>query len=209
MNTLTQILNNKIVAIVRGANPDDVIKIAHALYEGGVKCLEITVNSPKALSVIEQLATAMEEGMLIGAGTVLDAATVRAAISAGARFIISPIANKEIIRATRRYGAVSIPGAYTPTEIVTAYQNGGDIIKVFPARSESTYIKDIRGPLPQIPLMPTGGIHLENIREFQKAGAAAFGIGSALVDTRQKLTGEYIKQLTENARQFVQAVNHF
>lgn len=209
MNTLTQILNNKIVAIVRGANPDDVIKIAHALYEGGVKCLEIAVNSPKALSVIEQLATTMEEGMLIGAGTVLDAATVRAAISAGARFIISPIANKEIIRATRRYGAVSIPGAYTPTEIVTAYQNGGDLIKVFPARSESIYIRDIRGPLPQIPLMPTGGIHLENIREFQKAGAAAFGIGSALVDTRQKLTGEYIKQLTENARKFVQAVNHF
>ncbi|MDB5249066.1 MAG: hypothetical protein JWQ40_3460 [Segetibacter sp.] len=206
MTTLSQILETKIVAIIRGANPKDVIKIAKALHEGGVKALEITLNSPKALSVIEEVSDQLGHQVLVGAGTVLDAETARAAITAGAKFIISPTVDVKTIKMTRRYGIVSIPGAYTPTEILTAYSNGGDIIKVFPASGGVQYIKDIRGPLAHIPLMPTGGVSLENIKEFQKAGGVAFGIASALVDTKNEITEEYLQQLTDKARKFIQAV---
>jgi len=207
MTTLSQILQTKIVAIIRGANPKDVLKIAYALQEGGVKALEITINSPKALSVIEEVADKIGNAVLVGAGTVLDAETAKSAISAGAKFIISPIVDLETIKMTKRYGLVSIPGAYTPTEIVTAYANGGDIIKVFPASSGVQYIKDIRGPLAHIPLMPTGGVNLENIAEYQKAGAVAFGIGSALVDTKNEITQAYLQQLTIRAIKYIQSVS--
>jgi 2-dehydro-3-deoxyphosphogluconate aldolase / (4S)-4-hydroxy-2-oxoglutarate aldolase len=206
MTVLNQILENKIIAIIRGADPADVLKMANALQQGGVKLLEITLNSPNALSVIEELANKLRDKMLIGAGTVLDADSATAAIEAGAKFIISPNVNIETIEATKRNGAVSIPGAYTATEIVNAYSNGGDIIKIFPASSPK-YIKELRGPLSHIPMMPTGGINLENILEFQKAGAVVFGIGGALVDTKQKLTDEYLKQVTNNARKFVEVIS--
>lgn len=206
MTTLSQILESKIVAIIRGANPDDVLKIANALREGGVRALEITMNSSKALSVIEEVVGKIGDEVMVGAGTVLDAQTARAAISAGAKFIISPTLDVNTIRTARRYGAVSIPGAYTPTEVLKAYSHGGDIIKVFPA-SNAGYIKDIRGPLPQIPLMPTGGVNLDNIQQFYMAGAVAFGIASALVDTKQEITDDYLQKLTEKANQFVRAVS--
>jgi 2-dehydro-3-deoxyphosphogluconate aldolase/(4S)-4-hydroxy-2-oxoglutarate aldolase len=206
MTTLSQILEYKIVAIIRGANPDDVLKIAIALNEGGVKILEVTMNSDNPLEVIRQLSKTMKGKMLIGAGTVLDEKMTKAAINAGAKFIISPCLNKDVIKTTKKLGAVSIPGAFTPTEIVNAFNRGGDIIKVFPASANVNYIKEIRAPLPHIPLMPTGGITLDNIREFQKAGAVAFGIGTALVNTKKKVTEEYLKQLTETAQKFVGAV---
>ena len=204
--TLQTILETKIVAIIRGANPKDVIKIAGALYDAGVRALEITLNSPKALSVIEEVADQMGQQVLVGAGTVLDAETARAAITAGAKFIISPTVDIKTIKMTRRYGIISIPGAYTPTEILTAYSNGGDIIKVFPASGGVQFIKDIRGPLAHIPLMPTGGVTLENVGEFYKAGAVAFGIASALVDTKHEITDEYLQQLTDKARKYINAV---
>jgi 2-dehydro-3-deoxyphosphogluconate aldolase/(4S)-4-hydroxy-2-oxoglutarate aldolase len=204
MTTLSQILEHKIVSIIRGANPDDVLKIADALHNGGVKLLEVTLNSTNAVEVIRQLSATMKEKMLIGAGTVLDAEATTLAINAGAQFIISPSFNAEVIKRTKESGAVSIPGAYTPTEIVNAYNSGGDIIKVFPASSNINYIKEIRAPLPHIPLMPTGGITLENIREFKKAGAVAFGIGTALVNTKEEITDEYLKRLTERAHKFVE-----
>lgn len=206
MTALSQILESKIVAIIRGANPKDVLKIAEALREGGVKALEITMNSSNALSVIEEVADKIGDEVLVGAGTVLDAQTARDAISAGAKFIISPTLDVRTIRTTRRYGAISIPGAYTPTEVLNAYSSGGDIIKVFPA-ANAGYIKDIRGPLPQIPLMPTGGVNLDNIQQFHQAGAVAFGIASALVDTKQEITNDYLQKLTEKANQFVHAVS--
>jgi len=207
MSVLSQILETKIVAIIRGANPEDVLKIANALYKGGIKVLEITINSPKALYAIEEAADQLGDHILIGAGTVLDAETARAAISAGAKFIISPIVNSETIKMTKRYGVVSIPGAFTPTEIVSAYQSGGDIIKVFPASAGIQYIKDIRGPLAHIPIMATGGVNLENIKEYQKAGSVAFGIGSALVDTKKEITEEYLQQLTNKAGEYLQAIS--
>ena len=206
MSVLSGILRNKIVAIIRGAGPADVLKIADALLQGGVIILEITLNSPGALKVIEELNKKIGDRMLIGAGTVLSADAAKTSIEAGAKFIISPNVNIEVIEITKRNEAVSIPGAYTPTEIVHAYANGGDIIKVFPA-SNAEYIKALRGPLSHIPLMPTGGINLKNVVEFQRAGAVALGIGTALVDTKHEITGEYLKLITDNARKFVQAVS--
>ena len=206
MSVLSEILKNKIVAIIRGADPDDILKIANVLQQGGINILEITLNSPNALNIIKELNNKMKDRMLIGAGTVLNADAAKSSIEAGAKFIISPNVNIETIEITKQHGAVSIPGAYTPTEIVTAYSNGGDIIKIFPA-SNADYIKALRGPLSHIPMMPTGGINIENIKEFQKTGAVAFGIGTALVDTKHKITGEYLEIVTENARKFVQAIS--
>ena len=133
MNPLAHILEHKVVAIVRGANPPDLLRIAEALHAGGVRLMEVTLNSPGALASIEEISRAMDGKLLVGAGTVLDPETARAALLAGAKYIISPTLNKKTIRMTKRYGAVSIPGAYTATEILQAYECGGDIIKVFPA----------------------------------------------------------------------------
>ncbi len=206
MSTLSQILENKLIAIIRGAQPCDVVKIADALYAGGIRILEITMNSEEPLSVIRTLAGALGDKMIIGAGTVVDAECAKQAVAAGAKFILSPIANVDIIRAAKSLGVVSIPGALTATEIYNAYKSGGDIIKVFPAISP-TYIKDIAGPLPQIKLLPTGGINIENIKEYKKVGAAGFGIGSALVDTKKEINENYLLQLTNKARKFVEAIS--
>ena len=204
---IEHILQNKIVAIVRGIEPSNVIKIAHALLAGGVNTMEVTLNSSGALSVITQLTKEMKNKMLIGAGTVLNEKMANEAIDAGACFIISPIVDEETIKATKKRGAVSIPGAYTPTEIYKAFSIGGEIIKIFPASSNVNYIKEVRAPLPQIPLMPTGGITLQNIQEFKKAGAVAFGIGGSLVDAKQKITEEYLQKITDTAKKFMQLVN--
>jgi 2-dehydro-3-deoxyphosphogluconate aldolase/(4S)-4-hydroxy-2-oxoglutarate aldolase len=209
LDTLTRILANKIIVIIRGIDPADVLNIAGALLEGGLSVMEITLNSRDALSLIKQASAQMGEQLLIGAGTVLDAASAEAAISAGAKFIVSPSLNIETVRATKQMGAVSIPGAFTATEILYAYNNGGDIIKVFPASVGANYFRDLRGPFPQIPLMPTGGVNLTNIREYQKAGAVAYGIGSALIDASQKMRKEYLLQVTEKAKLFAEALNDF
>jgi 2-dehydro-3-deoxyphosphogluconate aldolase / (4S)-4-hydroxy-2-oxoglutarate aldolase len=207
LDTLTRIFKHKIVVIIRGIDPDDFLNIAGALLEGGLSVMEITLNSRDALSVIKQASVQMGDRLLIGAGTVLDAASAESAISAGAKFIVSPSLHIETIRVTKQLKAVSIPGAFTATEILSAYNSGADIIKVFPASVGSNYFRDLRGPFPQIPMMPTGGVNLTNIREFQKAGAVAFGIGSALIDVSQKMTKEYLLQVTEKAKQFAEALN--
>jgi 2-dehydro-3-deoxyphosphogluconate aldolase / (4S)-4-hydroxy-2-oxoglutarate aldolase len=206
MDTLFSILENKLIAIIRGAKPADALEIAKALYKGGIKVLEVAMNSPGALSTIEKISEELGEEVLVGAGTVLDAETAREAILAGAKFILSPAVDMETIKMAKRYGIVSIPGAFTPTEILSAYENGGDIIKVFPATLGPSYIKNIRGPLPHIPLLPTGGIDLSNIREFIKAGAVGCGIGSALVSKNCGINEEYLTELTQKAREFVSIV---
>jgi 2-dehydro-3-deoxyphosphogluconate aldolase/(4S)-4-hydroxy-2-oxoglutarate aldolase len=206
MPVLTKILEHKIVAIIRGADPSNVLAIARALQKGGVHILEVTLNSRDALRVIRELVASMGDDMIIGAGTVLTVDSAKAAIDAGARFIISPHVNPEIISATKQFGAVSIPGGYTATEIVHAYENGGDIIKVFPATAPE-YINVLRGPLSHIPMMPTGGITPENIVAFKEAGAVAFGIGTSLVAPRDGLAENYLELLTEKARKFVVALS--
>lgn len=207
MDLLSQIKENGIVAIIRGAKPENILPIAQALYEGGVKTLEITVETPKVLSLIEKVSEEYGDDLIVGAGTVLDSETARAAIMAGAKFIFSPTVDEETIKLTKRYGVISIPGALTPTEILKAYESGADVVKVFPANAFGPkYLKDVHGPLPQIPLMPTGGIDLDNIEEYIKHGGIAAGIGSSLVNTKVEMDEAYFKNLTNNASLFVDAV---
>jgi 2-dehydro-3-deoxyphosphogluconate aldolase/(4S)-4-hydroxy-2-oxoglutarate aldolase len=204
MNTLQSIYENKLVAVIRGARGEDIVHIAEALKEGGVNILEITAETPGILPLIEKLRTKFsDEEVTVGAGTVLDPETARAAIMSGAQFIFSPTVNVETIRMAKRYGVVSIPGAMTPTEILTAYEHGADIIKVFPANIMGPrYLKDVHGPLPHIPLMPTGGVNLDNIEEYFQNGAIAVGLGSALVNTKQPINESTLKELTEKASHF-------
>lgn len=206
-DTFQRIKEHKLVAVIRGAKGDDVLSIAGALNEGGVHIMEITADTPQVDTVIRRVNEKFGDDMVVGAGTVLDPETARAAIKAGASFIFSPTVNVETIRMTKRYGVVSIPGALTPTEILTAYEHGADLIKIFPAGTVGpNYIKDIHGPLPHIPLMPTGGVDLTNVREYFEKGAVAAGLGSALVNTKRGVNPETLKDITDKARQFTETI---
>lgn len=208
MEILENIKVSGIVAVIRGSNRKNIVQIARALKKGGVTTLEITVETPHALSLIELVSAELGNDVIVGAGTVLDSETARAAIMSGAKFICSPIANSETIKLTKRYGVISIPGALTPTEILTAFEKGADIIKVFPARVLGPgYLKDIHGPLPHIPLMPTGGIDLNNIGDYIKAGAIAVGVGSTLVNTKGKIDEQELSNLTNKATKFIKEVD--
>ncbi|PLR76769.1 2-dehydro-3-deoxyphosphogluconate aldolase [Bacillus sp. V3-13] len=207
MNLTDEIQENGIVAVIRGALPSTIVPIAKALKRGGVKTLEITVETPRVLSLIEKVNLELQDEVIVGAGTVLDPETARSALMAGAKFIFSPTVNTETIRLTKRYGAVSIPGAFTPTEILTAYENGADYVKVFPACAVGpSYIKDIHGPLPHLPLIVTGGIDMSNVGLYIKAGAVAAGIGSSLVNTKEPISEHYLLELERKATDFVMAV---
>jgi 2-dehydro-3-deoxyphosphogluconate aldolase/(4S)-4-hydroxy-2-oxoglutarate aldolase len=206
MTTLEEIFTHKVVAILRGCNPANILDIAGALYDGGIRLLEITLNSPGALDAIRQVSARFGDLMVSGAGTVLTTEEVRAAVGAGARFILSPSLDMEVISQTLELDAVSVPGAFTATEILTAYRAGANIVKVFPASVGPSYFRDIRGPLPQVPLMPTGGVNLDNIRDFKKAGAVAFGVGSALVPASQGVTASELQGLRDRAAAYVAAI---
>ena len=206
MSSLSHILQHKIVAILRGMPPADIINIANALYDGGIRTLEITLNSQGALPAIEQLNDQFKNRMLIGAGTVLNTTDAANAIAAGAEFLISPSLDIGIISSAKAAGKVSIPGALTPTEILSAHNNGADIVKIFPA-PDAVYIKNILAPLNHIRVMPTGGIDAGNIKEFTAAGAVAFGIGSALTDSRASITTNYLLELTAKAQRLIAALN--
>ncbi|MBU9721006.1 MULTISPECIES: bifunctional 4-hydroxy-2-oxoglutarate aldolase/2-dehydro-3-deoxy-phosphogluconate aldolase [Bacillaceae] len=207
MTLIDQIKDSGIVAVIRGANKDNIIPIAKALSAGGVKALELTVETPKILSLVEMAVDELKDEAVVGVGTVLDPETARASIMAGAKFVFSPVVNPETIKMTKRYGVLSVPGAMTPTEILTAYEHGADIIKVFPANIMGPgYFKDVHGPMPHIPLMPTGGINVDNVGSYIKAGAVAAGVGSTLVNTKVEITEEYLENLTKTASQFVNEV---
>lgn len=207
MSLIHELTESGIVAVIRGANKDNIIPIAKALSEGGVKALELTVETPKILSLVEIVADELKDEVIVGVGTVLDAETARSSIMAGAKFVFSPTVNIETIKMTKRYGVLSVPGAFTPTEILTAYENGADLIKVFPANILGPgFFKDMKGPLPHIPLMPTGGINVSNVGSYIQAGAVAAGVGGTLVNTKEEITEEYLTRLRENASQFIQQV---
>jgi 2-dehydro-3-deoxyphosphogluconate aldolase / (4S)-4-hydroxy-2-oxoglutarate aldolase len=208
MKIRSQILEHKIVAIIRGADPKLVQDIVEALYRGGIRIVEVTLNSENAFQVIKDLSISMGTKMLIGAGTVLDLKSAKKSINQGAQFIISPSFNAELVGYTRKKGILSIPGAFTATEIVSAYNAGADIIKIFPALNPQ-YIRDLRAPLSHIPMMPTGGINFENIGAFQKAGAVAFGIGSSLVNSNQPMDDKALIEIIRRSKQFVDAVSQF
>lgn len=181
-----------VVAVIRMDDRAKVMPVFDALMEGGVKCIEITMSTPKAIDAIEEAASKLPSGMLLGVGTVLDSETARTAILAGAEYVVSPITDFDTIRLCQRYDKVVIPGAYTPTEIVRAWEAGADIVKVFPASVGGPgYIKALRGPLPQIALQPTGGVTVENAADFIRAGATAVGIGGELVDKKAVAEGRF------------------
>ena len=203
---LEAILEKKVVAVIRMPDAARILDVIEALKAGGVRILEITLTVPGALDIIQKLAAAKPEGVLIGAGTVLDADTAAAAVWSGADFIVSPLADPGMIAACRAHDTLVAPGAFTPAEIVAAWDRGADIVKVFPATSLGPqYFRDVRGPFPQLRLMPTGGVSVENARAFIEAGAAAVGVGTALVDKKLVEAGDW-SALTAKARRLVDSL---
>ncbi|NQX67225.1 bifunctional 4-hydroxy-2-oxoglutarate aldolase/2-dehydro-3-deoxy-phosphogluconate aldolase [Paenibacillus alba] len=203
---LQKLKDSGIVAVIRRPNPQHIQHIANALVEGGVGALEITVDTPGVFEMIASLKKALGERTLVGAGTVLDADTAKQAIQAGSDFIFAPILDIETIRVTNAYGKISIPGVMTPTEIVTAYKAGADLIKVFPSNVlGADYIKELQGPLGHIPMMPTGGVTLDNADQFIRNGAVAVGIGGSLVKQDAVEAGRY-EELTQIARKFAHLI---
>jgi len=195
-----------VVAIVRVSNAREAVDVCMAIARGGVKPIEVTMTVPGAIDAIKEFKSAVKEEVLIGAGTVLDPETARACILAGAEFIVSPTLNLEVIKVCRRYSKIIIPGTFTPTEILTAWESGADIVKVFPASVGGPgYLKDIMGPLPQVKLVPTGGVNLETTPEFIKAGAVAVAAGTSLVN-KKAVSEQNWDTITQTARKFVAAV---
>ena len=182
---IQQIESTGVVAIIRASGSDELIDVVSALCEGGVTCIEVTMTTPNALEVIRQARQAVGDAAAIGVGSVLDAETARAAILAGAQFVVAPICDLATIEMCKRYAVCVSPGCMTPTEVVRAWQAGADIVKVFPTSTLGPqFIKDLRGPLPQIKLLPTGGVNLDTVADFIKAGSVAVGVGSALVSKK-------------------------
>lgn len=199
-----------LVPVLRASSAQEAITIADAIMAGGVNILEVTMTVPGAIRVIEQLANHHGEKLLLGAGTVLDPETARSCILAGAQFIVSPALDLRTIELCRRYSIPIMPGALTPTEILTAWQAGADVVKVFPcsAVGGAKYLKALQGPLPQIQLIPTGGVSLSTAEEFLAAGAFALGVGGDLVDAKAAREGR-TSVITENAQKYISIVKKF
>ncbi len=196
-----------IVAVIRLKDPGKVRAVVDALAEGGARVLEVTMTVPGAVDLIRQIAPTLPEGFLLGAGTVTDARTAGAVIDAGATFVVGPVYCPDVIAACHERGVPAVPGCFSPTEIFAAHENGADIVKVFPATMLGPqFIKDVRAPLPQLKLMPTGGVTIENAGEWIRAGAVAVGVGSALVDARAIDGGQY-SVITANARRLIEGIN--
>ncbi len=203
---LRQVLDCGIVAVVRSPDSQQLVEVARALAEGGVTVVEITMSVPNALEVLRQVRQALGDRLLLGAGTVLDPETARAVLLAGAEYIVAPTLNLEVIRLCQRYDKLVLPGAFTPTEILAAWRAGADIVKVFPADVLGpAFFKALRGPLPQIRLMPTGGVDLTTAAAFLKAGACCLGVGSQLVEPQAVAQGNF-DRIRELARQYVAIV---
>jgi 2-dehydro-3-deoxyphosphogluconate aldolase/(4S)-4-hydroxy-2-oxoglutarate aldolase len=195
-----------VVAVIRLKDPTRLRAVIDALGSGGVRALEVTMTVPRAIQLIEEIAPTLPDDFVLGAGTILDPATARAAILAGARFIVGPVLNPSVIELCHQCDIAVMPGCFSPTEIFTAWNAGADIVKVFPATALGpAYFRDLRGPLPQIKLMPTGGVTLQNAGDWIAAGAAAIGAGTALVDRKAVDAGDYAA-IADRARQFVDAV---
>jgi 2-dehydro-3-deoxyphosphogluconate aldolase / (4S)-4-hydroxy-2-oxoglutarate aldolase len=191
------------VVVIRLKEPDKLRAVVDAIAEGGIRALEVTMTVPGAVELIRQLAPSLPPGFVLGAGTVLDPATALRVIEAGAQFVVSPVLRVPVIDACGAAGVPVMPGCFTPTEILEAWDAGADVVKVFPATTLGpTYLKDIRGPLPQVKLMPTGGVTLDNAGDWIRAGAVAVGVGTALLDSKAIAAGEY-KTLRANAERIV------
>jgi 2-dehydro-3-deoxyphosphogluconate aldolase/(4S)-4-hydroxy-2-oxoglutarate aldolase len=203
---LKRVTDGGIVAVVRFADPGPLVEVVRALAEGGVTVAEVTFTVPNAIDVIREAKRQLGDRVLLGAGTVLDPETARAAFLAGAEFVVAPSLNLDVIRMCRRYDKLVMPGAFTPTEVVTAWEAGADVVKVFPADIVGpAFFKALRGPLPQVKLMPTGGVDLTTAAEFLKAGAVCLGVGGQLVEPKAVAAGDFAR-ITELARQYTKIV---
>ena len=206
-DVIQQIKDIGLIPVVRATSADEAMRAIDAIREGGVSVLEITMTVPGAVSLIEQLSRTYGNDVLVGAGTVLDSETARACILNGAQFVVSPALNVDTIACCRRYGIAVMPGALTPTEVVQAWTLGADFVKVFPAGAlgGASYLKALKAPLPQIELVPTGGVSLKTAADFIEAGASALGVGADLVDLQAIRDGQ-ANVITDRARQFVEIV---
>jgi 2-dehydro-3-deoxyphosphogluconate aldolase / (4S)-4-hydroxy-2-oxoglutarate aldolase len=208
-SVLKGIIDCGIVAVVRAESAELASKALRAALEGGVYVVEVTMTVPGAVEVIRDLAHNLGRDVILGAGTVLDPKTAQDCMDAGARFIVSPNTNPATIAAVKSGGAVAIPGALTPTEVLTAWQAGADVIKIFPGNAVGpSYIKDLHGPFPYIPFMPTGGVDLTTARDWLAAGAVALGVGGALIDKKLMAAGNFA-EITARARRFRQIIDEF
>jgi 2-dehydro-3-deoxyphosphogluconate aldolase/(4S)-4-hydroxy-2-oxoglutarate aldolase len=207
--TLGRILEGGIVAVVRSESSEPLVKVVRALAEGGVTAAEVTFTVPDAVDVIRQVRREVGDAVVLGAGTVLDPETARAAILAGAEYIVAPTVNLDVVRLCHRYDKAVMPGAFTPTEVLTAWEAGADIVKVFPADvGGPAYLKALRGPLPQIRLMPTGGVDLTTAERFLAAGACCLGVGGALVDPKAISSNDF-SRIRDLASQYAGIVRKF
>jgi 2-dehydro-3-deoxyphosphogluconate aldolase/(4S)-4-hydroxy-2-oxoglutarate aldolase len=206
-DVLRKIAEVGLVPVVRAQSADEAMKVVDAICAGGVPILEITMTVPGAIDAMEQVSRRFGSDVVLGAGTVLDPETARACILAGAQFVVSPALNLKTIEICRRYSVAVVPGALTPTEVVTAWTAGADVVKVFPcgALGGASYIKSLKAPLPQVELIPTGGVSVKTAADFIKAGALALGVGSDLVDTKAVAEGN-AKVVTEKAREYLRIV---
>lgn len=203
---LQRVLKSGIVAILRASSADQLARVARALYAGGIDVIEVTFTTPNAAGVLTEVRRDLGDNVLLGAGTILDTETARVAILAGAEFLVSPTVNVDVIRLAHRYDKLMLPGAMTPTEILTAWEAGADVIKLFPAEvGGPAYLKALRGPLPQVKLLPTGGVNLQTLPAFLEAGAVAVGLGSQLVSAEALAQGDFAA-IEQTAREYVQLV---
>jgi 2-dehydro-3-deoxyphosphogluconate aldolase/(4S)-4-hydroxy-2-oxoglutarate aldolase len=202
-----RMMSEGLIPVIRVSSAQEAVDVADAIKEGGVTLIEITMSVPGAIDTIKELTRKYKDEIIMGAGTILDPETARAALLAGAQFIVTPTLNLDVIQLAHRYSAVVVPGAMTPTEILTAWNAGADMVKVFPAAQLGgpEYLKALRGPLPQILLVPTGGVNLQNAGAFIKAGATALGVGGELVD-KKAVKEKKFNVITENTRAFLKAV---
>jgi 2-dehydro-3-deoxyphosphogluconate aldolase/(4S)-4-hydroxy-2-oxoglutarate aldolase len=203
---LGRVLDGGIVAIVRSPDSHQLVEVCRALADGGVGAVEITMTVPDALDVLRQVRRALGDRIVLGAGTVLDPETARAVLLAGAEFIVAPVVNLDVIRLCRRYDKPVMPGAFTPTEVLAAWEAGADVVKVFPAEVLGpAFFKALRGPLPQVKLMPTGGVDLTTAADFLRAGACCLGVGGQLVEPKTVAAGDF-DRIRDLARRYAEIV---
>ena len=205
--TLSRLADTGVVAVLRGVEADRLIEITEALREGGVTAVEITADTPDVAGKLGDVAGSFGDEVVVGTGTVLDSETARTTLMAGAEFVVSPSLHEAVIETCNRYGAVAAPGVMTPTEAIRGYEAGADFVKVFPAKTVGPdHLAAMKGPLGQIPMMPTGGVGPDNAGDYVEAGAFAVGAGGALVDYDAAERGDY-DEITETAREFTRVVS--
>ena len=200
---MNRFINSGIMAILRADDPKNIIPALEALIDSGIDTVEISLVTPNAVKIIQELHASLGSKALLGAGTVLDEESARAAILAGAEFVISPVLSLDVLKISKRYGKMAFAGAFTPTEALTAWENGSDAVKIFPAMPAGPdYIKALHAPLPQIPLIPVGGVTLENMEAFMDAGCIAVAASSSLVSNKLIKEGK-LDEIRQNAKRWI------